>query len=195
LLDKTTRRKLFKIGKYAEDPNLLLTEDGNIKVSGSSNILQGEDLENLRIFDNKVYRYYEYISLYKINETSKIKNKTVNYVYDLYTLNLENIKKALVPYSNGIVAEVDVYKQASAILSGLYNSDKFDSIRVNTSMPTKVAKRAKYILKNIDVDVRMKEFVDSTLQKYFDGIEDTKDTYWNISSKEYNNDLVNFYNE
>lgn len=197
LLDQKTRRKLFKIGKYVEDPNLLVTEDGNIKVSGSSNILQGEDLENLRIFDNKVYRYYEYLSLYKINEISSINNgeKTVNYVYDLYTLNLENIKKALVPYGNGTVAEVDVYKQASAILSGLYNSDKFDSIRVNTSMPTKVAKRAKYILQNVDVDVRMKEFVDSTLQKYFDGIEDTKNTYWNISSEKYHNDLVNFYNE
>ena len=178
-------QKLFKIGTYVIRKDLTVFGD-KFQDSKGNNI----ENPNLRVNSKgQVLEYKEFISHYKVSEVLN-KNKSGGHVkqYDLYVINTKNIQDGLVNWT-----EETVNAQISKILSDLYRSSDFNSIRLNNTLLSGSATKIAKVLPTLNVSDDLKRFLTETTQKYLSNIDETKPVH--TIDKNYNKDLKDYYNK
>ena len=196
-LDKN-RQELLKVGHYSWLQNYSV-EGNNIKNS-KGEILTDKDIKDqgLKIIDgDKVGKYFEHISKYKITEQGKNKELIP---FTVYSINRDSIEAGY--YTNGNInnKEVqnifkkDIDKRISNIISDLYNIDSYNGIRFNTNLRESTFNQLKDIIPNIKVNNTLKTCLNNIINLYDKAFQEKKTMLDPEYAKQYNNILVDYYN-
>lgn len=155
-------RKLFKVGRYVLESEYHVV-DGKI-LDSSNRQLSSKEIKKLKVDGDKIYKYIEFVSKYKV--TQKVESEGVIESlkqFDVYYINfkaLSEIKEKQFKESGS------AYKKfVTNILSGIYGSDQFLDIKVNSELTTSSAQNIFTYLFNINnIDLTFRKEVINPLE-------------------------------